>query len=200
MASCVVLDIGGVLEVTPRTGWEARWENEVGLAPGTIDERLMDVWLAGSVGTLSEAEVIAEVAARLDATPEQLDRFWMHLWDEYLGTLNAELFTWFASLRPQYRTGILSNSFVGAREREQERYGFADITDVIVYSHEAGVKKPDPRVYALTGERLGVDPQDVVFLDDTPKAVEGARAAGWQTVLFRDTHQAIAEVEACLAR
>ncbi|WP_165490473.1 HAD-IA family hydrolase, partial [Protofrankia symbiont of Coriaria myrtifolia] len=76
---------------------------------------------------------------------------------------------------------------------------FADVTDVIVYSHEVGLAKPDPRVYALTCERLGVNPGDVVFLDDTPAAVEGARAAGWQAVLFGATAQAIADVEACLA-
>jgi arylsulfatase A-like enzyme len=83
---------------------------------------------------------------------------------------------------------------------DMERYGFADITDVIIYSHEVGLKKPDPRVYALTGERLGVAPREVVFLDDGPQAVQGARAAGWQAVLFQDTRQAIADVEACLTR
>ena len=41
------------------------------------------------------------------------------LWVEYVGRLNEELAEYFASLRPRYRTGILSNSFVGAREREQ---------------------------------------------------------------------------------
>ncbi|ONH56227.1 hydrolase [Frankia sp. CcI49] len=198
-ARCVVLDIGGVLEVTPQTGWMPRWEQRTGLAAGTVLERLADVFLAGSLGTMSESEVIAMARARLDVSEEQLEDFWGLMWDEYLGTLNVELFAWFRALRPRFRTGILSNSFVGAREREQERYGFADVTDVIVYSHEVGLAKPDPRIYALTCERLGVAPDDVVFLDDTPAAVEGARVAGWHGVLFRDTAQAIAEVEAYLA-
>jgi hypothetical protein len=42
------------------------------------------------------------------------------MWEEYLGTPNVELIDWFRDLRPRYRTGIIS-SFVGAREREQER-------------------------------------------------------------------------------
>ncbi|KPM55068.1 hydrolase [Frankia sp. R43] len=195
-ARCVVLDIGGVLEVTPQTGWMPRWEQRTGLAAGTVLERLADVFLAGSLGTMSESEVIAMARARLDVSEEQLEDFWGLMWDEYLGTLNVELFAWFRALRPRFRTGVLSNSFVGAREREQERYGFADVTEVIVYSHEVGLAKPDPRIYTLTCERLGVAPYDVVFLDDTPAAVEGARAAGWQGVLFHDTEQAIAEVEA----
>jgi FMN phosphatase YigB (HAD superfamily) len=77
--------------------------------------------------------------------------------------------------------------------------GFEDITDVIVYSHEVGLAKPDPRFYSLTCERLAATPSDMVFLDDVPEAVETARRAGWQAVLFRDNAQAIAEVAACLA-
>jgi HAD superfamily hydrolase (TIGR01509 family) len=195
----VVLDIGGVLELTPPTGWLARWEQDAGLTQGAVHDVLGDVFAAGSVGTITEAEVIAAAHARLAVPPAMLDRFWADMWDEYLGTLNADLYDWFRALRPARRTGILSNSFVGAREREHERYGFADIVDVLVYSHEVGLAKPDPAVFALTSERLGVPPGDVVFLDDTPRMVEAARQAGWHAVEFQDTRQAIAEVEALLA-
>ncbi|CAO5163274.1 hypothetical protein FAIPA1_230028 [Frankia sp. AiPs1] len=135
-ARCVVLDIGGVLEVTSPTGWVQQWERAAGLAAGTVLDRLHDVFLAGSVGTMSETEVVAAARVRLGVSEDQLTSFWTLMWEEYLGTLNVELFEWFRGLRPRFRTGILSNSFVGAREREQERYGFADVTDVIVYSHE----------------------------------------------------------------
>jgi uncharacterized protein YmfQ (DUF2313 family) len=55
-ATCVILDIGGVLENTPETGWVQRWERRLGLPPGTVQERTRDVWRAGSVGTISERE------------------------------------------------------------------------------------------------------------------------------------------------
>ncbi|WP_261570087.1 HAD-IA family hydrolase [Frankia gtarii] len=187
-----------MLEVAPPTGWLQRWEQEANLPAGAVAGRMADVFRAGSLGTISEAEVVAATSTRLDVSQDQLDRFWTQMWDEYLGTLNVELFEWFRALRPRYRTGILSNSFVGAREREQERYGFEDITDLIVYSHEVGLAKPDQRIYALTCERLAAAPRDMVFLDDAPEAVEAARAAGWQAVLFHNTAQAIAEVRICL--
>lgn len=60
----------------------------------------------------------------------------------------------------------MSNSFVEAREREQDAYGFEDLVDEIVYSHEVGMCKPDPRIYELTCMRLGVGPEEMVFLDD----------------------------------
>jgi beta-phosphoglucomutase-like phosphatase (HAD superfamily) len=70
-------------------------------------------------------------------------------------------------------TGILSNSFVGAREREQAVYGFEDLVDEIIYSHECGMAKPDPRIYALTCERFQVEPAQMAFLDDFEQCVDG---------------------------
>ena len=195
---CVVLDIGGVLELTPRTGWLERWEREAGLEPGTVDQRLSGVWRAGSLGTGTEAEVMAAVREELGVADADLERFWTLLWEEYLGSLNTELFEWFRGLRPRYRTGILSNSFVGARERERSLYGLDDACDVLVYSHEVGLSKPDAAIYALTARRLDAAPGEIVFLDDTWAAVDGARRAGWHAVLFEETGQAIREVERCL--
>jgi putative hydrolase of the HAD superfamily len=195
----VVLDIGGVLEYTPPTGHTAAWEAELALAEGELDRRMLDVWRGGSLGTIGEAEVAAAIGERLGLSPADLERFLGGVWAEYLGTLNVELTDWFAGLRPRYRTGIVSNSFVGAREREQRAYGFEDITDTIVYSHEVGVAKPDPAIYLLACERLDVRPEEVVFLDDREPALEGARAVGMTAVLFRDNAQAIGEIEALLA-
>jgi putative hydrolase of the HAD superfamily len=121
------------------------------------------------------------------------------MWREYLGTANTELIEYARGLRPRYRTGILSNSFVGAREREQAAYGFEDLVDEIVYSHEAGISKPDPRIYALVCSRLNVRHDETVFLDDTGMCVAGAREAGIHAVHYRDNAQAIAEIEKLLA-
>ena len=195
----VVFDIGGVLEITPRTGWDARWEARLGLPAGELNTRLRDVWRAGSIGTITEAEVAAQVASTLGLDAAQVAAFRGDLWDEYCGTLNAELAAYFAGLRPRYRTAILSNSFAGAREQEHARYGFGDLCDLIIYSHEVGLQKPDPRIYALTAARLGLAPAEIVFLDDAQAAVTAARACGWHAVHFRDTAQAIAEIAACLA-
>jgi putative hydrolase of the HAD superfamily len=194
----VIFDIGGVLEYTPPTGHAERWAAKLGLAPGELDRTMSDVWTAGSLGTVSEAEVHAALAERLRLSPGQVDEFMAGLWEEYVGTLNTELAGYFAALRPGYRTGILSNSFVGAREREQQLYGFEDMADVVVYSHEIGVRKPDPGAYLVACERLGVTPPEAVFLDDRQAAVDGARAVGMAAILFRDNAQAIADLEAVL--
>jgi putative hydrolase of the HAD superfamily len=151
----VVFDIGGVLEITPDLGWVPAWESRLGLAPGELGERMADAWRGGEVGTVSEAEVQQAARQRLGLDERQLTEFMADLWRDYLGTANTELIEYARRLRPRYRTGILSNSFVGAREREQEAYGFEDLVDELVYSHECGLRKPDPRSYALVCARRG---------------------------------------------
>ena len=72
------------------------------------------------------------------------------------------------------------------------------ITDDIVYSHEVGLVKPDPRVFALTAERLAVRPEEVLFLDDVEGHVLAARAVGWHAVLHTSTPASIATMEQVL--
>jgi putative hydrolase of the HAD superfamily len=195
----VVFDIGGVLEIAPHTGWDARWSERLGLSPAEFDQRTDEIWRDGARGQASLAEVHTRLAAALAVDTSTVDALMADMWTSYLGTLNAELVEYVRRLRPRYRTGILSNSFVGAREHEQNAYGLTDLVDEIVYSHEVGFGKPDPRVYALTCERLGVRAEEIVFLDDVRMCVEGAAAYGMHAILFQNNAQAVADIEARLA-
>ncbi len=194
----VVFDIGGVLEITPPTGWVEQWEVRLHLNPGELDARLMDVWRAGSLGTISQEEVEKRIGEILGMDQGQVAALMADLWEEYLGELNVELAAYFASLRPRYQTAILSNSFAGARDKEQERYQFAELCDLLIYSHEEGIAKPERRIFELTCERLGVQSAEVVFLDDVETNIAAAREFGMQAILFRETNEAIAAVQTCL--
>ena len=195
----VVFDIGGVLEITPDLGVDRRWEARLGLPAGGMGERMDDVWMGGALGTITLDDVHRAIRDRLGLDGQQLTAFMADIWRQYLGTANTELIEYARGLRPLYRTGILSNSFVGAREREQAAYGFEDLVNEIVYSHESGMAKPDPRIYALACERLGARPAETVFLDDIEQCVAGARDVGINAVHYRDNAQAIAEIEKLLA-
>jgi len=194
----VVFDIGGVLEFTPALGMADRWEDRLGLGRGGLQSRLGSLFAAGNVGAVTEAEVHHGIREFLGVEEAVADALMADMWTEYLGTLNTELAAYFAGLRPAYRTGIISNSFVGAREREQARYGFAQMADVIVYSHEAGLSKPDPRIYQLACQWLGILPEEMIFLDDVLANVTAARDLGAHGILFTDTAQAIAAIQAAL--
>lgn len=194
----VVFDIGGVLEVNPRTGWQDRWAARLQLEPEEFERRIAPIWDAGSIGGVPLEEIERRTANALGLDQSSLAAMMDDAWAEYVGTLNRELAEFFESLRPRYKAGILSNSFVGAREREQEAYGFEDMCDVIVYSHEVGCLKPDPRIYHVMCERLGVPREDTVLLDDVEANIDEGCAVGLRTVTFANNRQAIADLHAQL--
>ena len=198
----IVFDIGGVLELDVielvDIGLDARWEERLGLQSGELDQRMESVWKAGSLGECTEEYVHQEMGNRLGMNQEQVEEYMREMWDWYCGRLNVSMANFFRGLRPHYQTGILSNSFVGARREEQQRYHFEEMCDLIIYSHEEGIAKPNPRIFKLAYERLGVLPIETIFLDDHEPHVAAARTLGIHAILFQNNDQAIADIEATL--
>lgn len=194
----VVFDIGGVLEVIDDDVFPAPAETRLGLAPGAVAGGLAGLPGDAVTGGVTEAEIRAEWQRTLDLDDAQVDELVEDFWRWYVGTIDRPLLDWFAAQRGPRLTAILSNSGPGARERERP-HGFEGVTDDIVYSHEVGLAKPDPAAYALSTRRLGVEPHEVVFLDDVEANVEAARDFGWQAVLHTDAATSIRELERIIA-
>ena len=198
----VVFDIGGVLELDVielvDTGLDARWEKRLGLEPGEIDRRMEPIWRVGSLGKCTEEDVHLEMSKRLGMSQAQVEEYMHEMWDWYCGRLNVPMADFFRSLRPRYQTAILSNSFVGARREEQKHHHFDEMCELIIYTHEEGIAKPDPRIFELTWKRLGVQPEEMLFLDDNEVNIVAAKALGIYAIHCRETEQAIADVRACL--
>lgn len=91
-------------------------------------------------------------------------------------------------------TGLISNSWVMDHYTDEIRSLF----DEVVISAEVGLHKPQPEVYLLTAERLGVRPEDCVFVDDLRENCAGAEAVGMTAVLHRDSAETITRVEELL--
>lgn len=92
------------------------------------------------------------------------------------------------------RTALLSNSW----GMDYPREGWDELFDVTVISGEVGLRKPDPEIYALCAERLGVPPQACVFVDDLAPNVRGAAAVGMVGVLHKSYEETVRELEALL--
>jgi epoxide hydrolase-like predicted phosphatase len=94
-----------------------------------------------------------------------------------------------------FKTALLSNSW-GLSTYPRER--LAELMDVIVISAEVGMRKPDAEIFELTAEKLGLEPQKCVFVDDHPGHLKAATEYGMETVLHREPAQTIAELETLL--
>jgi putative hydrolase of the HAD superfamily len=88
-------------------------------------------------------------------------------------------------------TCLVSNSWVMDHYTEEIRALF----DAIVISAEVGLHKPQPEIYELAAERVGVTPERCVFVDDLRENCEGAEAAGMTAVLHRDPAKTIERLE-----
>jgi epoxide hydrolase-like predicted phosphatase len=95
------------------------------------------------------------------------------------------------------RTGALTNNWVG--EGGDTGAGRLDgLFDAVVESALVGLRKPDPRIYALALERLGAAAAETVFLDDIGRNLKPARALGMTTIKVDEEEQALAELERAL--
>lgn len=89
------------------------------------------------------------------------------------------------------RTGLISNSWgTGIYERAP-----MEIFDATVISGDVGMHKPEPEIYRLGAERIGVEPAGCVFVDDLRENVAGAEAVGMTALLHRDAAATVAALE-----
>jgi HAD superfamily hydrolase (TIGR01509 family) len=198
--AAVVVDIGGVLERVDDGAWPEvwirRWEGRMHLADGHVAAVLARDQPPGDfvTGGLTESQIREMYTRAMGLDDDLADQMMAEMWDAYCGELDTAMRDFVAGLRPGIATAILSNSGDGARREEQRRYGFEQLVDVIIYSHEVGLAKPDPAVFSLTEQLLGVTADEIVFVDDNQGHVEAARACGWHAVLHRDTATSISEI------
>ena len=93
------------------------------------------------------------------------------------------------------KTGLISNSWGHGR---YDRDSFARLFDAVVISGEVGLYKPQPEIFRLGAERVGLDPAQCVFVDDLVENCEGAEAVGMTAVLHRGADGTLERLEALL--
>ena len=102
---------------------------------------------------------------------------------------NEALLEYAEFLRKTYKLGLLSNLGPGAMDKYFAQTERKKLFDTVVVSSEVGLVKPQPEIYELTAERLGVAPNEVLFIDDLPINCDAARAVGMQAIVYTSTDQ-----------
>ena len=205
MIRAVISDFGGVL-TTPLIEAFIAFQEESGVDFQSLGQAMGRIVERGGEHPLFELEcgriTEAEFNAILEAEIEE-EVSLASFRDSYFANLhtNDRMVEFMRELRGRgLRMALLTNNV-----REWEPLwrsmipAIDDIFEVIVDSGFVGMRKPDPRIYELTLERLGdVRAEECVFVDDIDVNCEAARALGMRPVHFVDAEQAIAEVEAAL--
>lgn len=111
---------------------------------------------------------------------------------------NDQLLQYIASeLKPHYKIGMLSNAANDWREQlfGKER---APLFDAVALSYETGHTKPSEQAYLTIADRLGLSPEECVFVDDQERYCTGARDVGMQAVYYQHFDQFKTDIESIL--
>ena len=184
MIRAVIFDVGGVLIRTADYSHRRNWEKELGLREWEAEEIVFgsEMSTQAQCGGISEEALWTWVGERLGLAPEGLRAFRQGFWAG--DVLDTALIGFIRSLRPDYQTAIISNATDNLRLILAQKYPIDDAFDLIVCSAEERVMKPDPRIYNLTLDRLGREPAEAVFIDDSAPNVAAARELGMHAIHF----------------
>jgi len=190
----IISDIAGVL-LLKRPAWEAvrrQWEQHARLKEGAIMRALFTTELdeAAIFGRVSQEALVQQASAQvgIDLTVF-VEEMWRHL------HLHHELATFLHSLRPRYKVALLSNAWSGARSDFNCLFHLDRFVDLQIFSAEEGLAKPDERIYRLALTRLGVAPEETLFLDDRLENILAAQRLGIQVLHFDGNRSGISEIQ-----
>jgi putative hydrolase of the HAD superfamily len=195
----LIFDYGGVLMRTQSQEPRRRLARRLGMTPEELYRSVFDneVIRLAEVGKVSPRQLGREIGARLGLrSDEEIRRFW----DEFFSgdALDTELVAQIRRWRGTYKTALLSNFSGDLLKHLRDTLGITDCFDDIIISAQVGLRKPDPRIYALAAERLQVEPHEAVFVDDMAINVEGALSVGMHGVHFSTPESMLTELEGLL--
>lgn len=207
MIEVVVSDFGGVL-TSPLANAFARFQDHSGIAPEQLGAALGKLSLSRGTnplfemecGRMTEPDFLALLGGQLEQDlghAVEMHAFSDHYWAAL--QTNHDMADWLRSAGARgLRLALLTNNVREWEPRWRAMLPIDELFEVVVDSAFVGVRKPDPRIFAITTERLECEPSTCVLIDDMPGNCDAARSLGWSAVRFADTAQAIGELEELL--
>ena len=203
MIEAVIWDFGGVLTTSPFEAF-ARFENERRLPTDIIRRTNASNHWENAWAKFERAEVDLETFDELFAAEslalgaEVRGRDVLPLLS---GDLRPEMVEALRLIKSRFKTGCITNNLpanaIGsASGRSLYLAEVMALFDHVIESAKIGLRKPDPRIYRMMVEALGVDPKHCVYLDDLGVNLKPAREMGMTTIKVVDSQQAIAELQA----
>jgi putative hydrolase of the HAD superfamily len=194
----VVFDIGGVIQDSPLHAI-ARYERDHGLPPHAINRVVVASGERGAWSRLERGELTVEAwcapfedDCRAHGVSVSAPRLM-----EYIAEAGRErplMLRAVSRLRAHgLRVGALTNNWASTTAPAGP-HPIARHFDALVESRAVGMRKPDPRIYQLICQRLGVEPPEAAFLDDIGTNLKSARALGMHTIKVDDPEQALREL------
>ncbi len=196
MIKAVIFDFGGVILRTQDWAGRRRWEQKLSLSKNEAEAIVFNSEMGRKAqhGDISYDEHWAWIGQRFNLTQTELSAFATDFWAG--DVLDEALVDLIRRLRPSIQTALISNAFDDLRASLTHTFAIADAFDVIVISAEEGVMKPEPRIYTIALEKLGLKAEETVFIDDFARNIEGATRLGMKGIHFQSDSDLVTELQA----
>ncbi|MCS5637790.1 MAG: HAD family phosphatase [Myxococcota bacterium] len=203
----IIFDLGGVVLGSPLHAI-ADYERELGIPENFVNRVVVDTapdgaWSRLERGEISMESFYSDFEADCQAAGQRISARSMF---ERMAAASLPRPIMLEAIRRIRASGLLTAALTNNwAESEADGGGAGDGTralaegfDVFVESSVEGLRKPDPRIYQLTCERLGIAPTEAAFLDDIGSNLKAARALGMTTIKVDTPEQALAELGAVI--
>jgi putative hydrolase of the HAD superfamily len=203
----IVCDFGGVL-TTPLLNSFAAIQDDIGIDAESLGRAMREGLCEGEElplfrlerGEISEDEFLERLSDGLETILGHRPRLhhFRHMFFDALDP-NEEMIALMRELQASgLKMALLTNNVKEWEPLWRSMLPLDEIFEEIVDSAFVGCRKPEPRIYELTLERIGIPAEACLFVDDLHPNCEGAEAIGMTAVHFRDNEQAIGEIRAAL--
>jgi putative hydrolase of the HAD superfamily len=192
----VIFDLGGVVVDSPLHAIN-RYERELGIPEGVVNRVVVDTGPQGAWSRLERGEVSMEAfhrdfEAEVRAAGHAISAATMMARIAECGPRPAMIEAIRRIRGRGLRAGALTNNW--ANERGEPTHDLRDLFDAFIESSKVGLRKPDPLIYHLACDTLGVAPAEAVFLDDIGRNLKAARELGMRTIKVDAPGPALAEL------
>lgn len=154
------------------------------LAAPADRQAVRDLAHASDHGFISRADYFTQLGALVHLPPEEVETI-----VERLHVRNEPLIAFVRQLHHSYKVGLLSNVGQDMMTRLFRPEELEELFDCVVLSSDVGLIKPDPLIYDYAANKLGVEPEACVMIDDLPVNIDGAERAGMQGIVFASLSQ-----------
>lgn len=190
MIKGIIFDAGGVLVNEIEAPTLQRFAEILGRDFASVQETVAEIVPDVQVGKIDNAEFCNRLVDRLNASvaPEAIKHVWQEVYEQRTRS-NEDVLALVRKLRDAgYKLALLSNTIPEHAKFNRERNRFRDFV-VVVLSFEVGLRKPDPQVYTLVLEQLGLEPTECIFIDDKEEYVDGAKSIGLHAIHYQNLSQ-----------
>ncbi len=194
----IIFDLGGVLVRTADFSPRERLAAQLGMNRSELEEFIFggESGEQAQRGEITAVEHWENLYHQLNCSAEEFTTIVEEFFEQ--DQLDGELVDYLRELHKTYKTALLSNAWDDQREVIAEKWHMEDVFDIIISSSKVGMVKPDRRIFQLTLNRLGVNADQTVFVDDMARNVEAARDIGLNAIQFHTAVQVRRDIERLL--